>query len=36
MFDVQPAKFGASQQVRRARAPNFGDYTEVYNGFDFR
>jgi hypothetical protein len=33
LFDVKPAKFGQSQRVVRL-ASNFGDYTEVYNGFD--
>jgi len=33
LFDVKPAKFGQSQQVVEP-ASNYGDYTEVYNGFD--
>ncbi|HMF92938.1 MAG TPA: TonB-dependent receptor [Vicinamibacterales bacterium] len=33
LFDVTPAKFGQSQQVVEL-ASNYGDYTEVYNGFD--
>jgi len=33
LFDVKPAKFGQSQQVVEL-ASNYGDYTEVYNGFD--
>ncbi len=33
LFDVKPAKFGQSQQVVRL-ASDFGDYTEVYHGFD--
>jgi Carboxypeptidase regulatory-like domain/TonB-dependent Receptor Plug Domain len=33
LFDVKPAKFGQSQLVVEL-ADNYGDYTEVYNGFD--
>ena len=33
LFDVKPAKFGQSQQVVEP-ASNYGDYTEVYDGFD--
>ncbi|MGE3510027.1 MAG: hypothetical protein AB7N65_14220, partial [Vicinamibacterales bacterium] len=33
LFDVNPSMFGQSQQVVRL-ASDFGDYTEVYNGFD--
>ena len=33
LFDVKPAQFGKSQQVVEL-ASNFGDYNEVYNGFD--
>lgn len=33
LFDVKPAKFGQSQQVVEL-ANNYGDYNEVYNGFD--
>jgi hypothetical protein len=33
LFDVKPAKFGQSRQAVEL-ASNYGDYTEVYNGFD--
>jgi hypothetical protein len=33
LFDVKPTRFGQSQQVVEL-ASNYGDYTEVYNGFD--
>jgi hypothetical protein len=33
LFDVKPPKFGQSQQVVEL-ASNYGDYTDVYNGFD--
>jgi hypothetical protein len=33
LFDVKPTKFGQSQLVVEL-ASNYGDYTEVYHGFD--
>ena len=33
LFDVKPSKFGLSQQVVEL-ASNYGDYNEVYSGFD--
>jgi hypothetical protein len=33
LFDVKPTTFGQSQQVVEL-ASNYGDYSEVYNGFD--
>jgi len=33
LFDVKPAQFGQSRQVVEL-ASNYGDYNEVYNGFD--
>ena len=33
LFDVKPAQFGQSQQAVEL-ASNYGDYNEVYNGFD--
>jgi hypothetical protein len=33
LYDVKPGKFGQSQQVVEL-ASAYGDYTEVYNGFD--
>jgi len=33
LFDVKPSKFGLSQQVVEL-ASNYGDYSEVYQGFD--
>jgi hypothetical protein len=33
LFDVKQTKFGSSQQVVEL-ASNYGDYNEVYNGFD--